>query len=57
MPILFWEGYVKRKINVDFQQLYKFLADPYPDGPNWYLYWIEANMNQLRQMYFEPAEV
>lgn len=54
--ILFWEGYVKRKINLDFQQLYKFLADPYPDGPNWYLYWIEANMNRLRRLYFDSTE-
>lgn len=46
----FWEKYVVPKINGDFAGLYKYLADPYPDGPNHYLQRIEANIARLRQM-------
>ncbi|MDB6030591.1 MAG: hypothetical protein JWM16_929 [Verrucomicrobiales bacterium] len=46
----FWEHYVLPKINNDFQQLYRFLSDPYPDGPNIYLEKIEANIRRLRQL-------
>ena len=28
--------------------LYRFLSDPYPAGPNWYLERIEANMEKIR---------
>jgi hypothetical protein len=44
----FWEKYVQMKLNRDFGGLYKFLNDPYPDGPNCYLQRIEANMKKLR---------
>jgi hypothetical protein len=44
----FWEKYVLPKINTDFRQLYHFLNDPYPDGPNPYLLRIEENMVRLR---------
>jgi hypothetical protein len=37
------------KINGDFRGLYRFLNDPYPDGPNDYLRRIEANIARLRQ--------
>jgi hypothetical protein len=45
---LFWENYVWRKINHDFLGLYRFLNDPYPDGPNEYIDRIQANMARLR---------
>jgi hypothetical protein len=45
----FWENYVQPKINRDFGRLYTFLNDPYPDGPNPYLQWIEANMARIRK--------
>lgn len=45
----FWEKYVQPKLNGDFQRLYTFLNDPYPDGPNDYLQRIEANIARLRQ--------
>jgi hypothetical protein len=45
----FWEKYVQPKVNGDFQRLYTFLNDPYPDGPNDYLQRIEANIARLRQ--------
>lgn len=45
----FWEKYVQMKLNRDFDGLYRFLNDPYPDGPNEYLERIEANIKKLRE--------
>ncbi|MHB8522397.1 MAG: hypothetical protein ACYDH9_16775 [Limisphaerales bacterium] len=45
----FWEKFVLPKINQSFRGLYQFLNFPYPDGPNYYLTRIEANMERLRQ--------
>ena len=45
----FWEKYVQMKLNRDFAGIYRFLNDPYPDGPNDYLLRIEANMKKLRE--------
>jgi hypothetical protein len=45
----FWEKFVQLKLNRDFGGLYRFLNDPYPHGPNYYLDRIEANMERLRQ--------
>lgn len=45
----FWEKYVQLKLNRDFGGLQKFLNDPYPDGPNYYVQRIEANMKKLRE--------
>jgi len=45
----FWEKYVQMKLNRDFGGLYRFLNDPYPQGPNEYLQRIEANMKKLRE--------
>src|SRR5260221_5547983 len=33
----FWQNYVVPKINNEFEKLYTFLNDPYPDGPNHYV--------------------
>jgi hypothetical protein len=46
---VFWEKYVRPKVNADFRGVYRYLGDPYPDGPNDYLQCIEANMARLRQ--------
>ncbi|MGP8199653.1 MAG: hypothetical protein ACLQU4_09150 [Limisphaerales bacterium] len=46
---LFWEKYVQNKINREFLGLYRFLDDPYPDGPNPYMQQIEANIARLRR--------
>jgi hypothetical protein len=46
---LFWKDYVWPRINEDFGCLYKFLNDPFPDGPNPYLIAIEENMRRLEQ--------
>ena len=45
----FWEKFVQQKLERDFGALYRFLNDPYPDGPNEYLQRIEANMDRLRR--------
>jgi hypothetical protein len=46
---LFWEKYVQSKINREFLGLYRFLSDPYPDGPNFYVDQIEANVARIRR--------
>ena len=46
----FWQRYVLTKIEKDFGGLHRFLADPYPDGPNFYLDAIEANISKLRKL-------
>jgi hypothetical protein len=45
----FWEAYVLPRINVDFQGLYRFMNDPYPDGPNPYIDWVERNVDRVRR--------
>lgn len=45
----FWDGYVLVKLNTDFERLYEFLNQPYPDGPNEYLGRIERNIARLRR--------
>lgn len=52
---VFWEKYVQPKIKRDFQGLYLFLSEPYPDGPNGYLELIEANLNRLQRQ-LHPTE-
>jgi hypothetical protein len=46
---LFWENYVRNKINREFMGLYRFLNDPYPDGPNYYIDRVESNIARLRR--------
>jgi len=46
---IFWENYVRMKLDRDFGGLYRFLNDPYPAGPNEYLQRIELNMERLKQ--------
>lgn len=43
----FWNFYVKEKIEKDFEGLYQFLKEPYPDGPNSYMVKIEQNLGQI----------
>ena len=45
----FWEGFVKPKLERDFGGLYRFLNDPYPDGPNPYLERITSNIARLKR--------
>ncbi len=51
---LFWEHYVRPKIEHDFGGLYRFLNDPPPHGPNEYLQRIEANLKRLQELLAQP---
>ncbi len=46
---LFWEKYVRLKLDRDFEALHRYLNTPYPEGPNDYIQRIEVNMQRLRQ--------
>jgi hypothetical protein len=45
----FWDNYVLPKIEDDFGGLYRFLNEPYPDGPNPYVQQIEDNLARLHK--------
>lgn len=45
---LFWQKFVLRKLESDFQAVYRFLARPYPHGSNPYLEAVERNMITIR---------
>ncbi len=51
----FWEKYVRPKIDGDFGSLHRYLTDPFPDGPNYYLDCIEANIARLREVLASAA--
>lgn len=44
----FWDRFAKIKLANEFEGVFRFLSDPYPDGPNDYLDRIEANIDRLR---------
>jgi hypothetical protein len=46
---MFWEKYVQPKIDREFLGLYRYLNEPYPDGPNPYVERVEANMARIRR--------
>lgn len=52
----FWQKYVQVKLSRDFGGLYRFLNDPYPDGPNEYLQRVEANMQKLHGVMADGAQ-
>lgn len=45
----FWERFVLRRLDDDFNGVYRFLASPYPHGPNPYLVAAERNISDIRQ--------
>ena len=45
----FWEKYVLARIKKDFQSLYAYLSQPYPDGTNFYLECIEENIDRVQR--------
>lgn len=47
----FWEEHVKPRLEQELLGLYRFLNDPYPDGPNPYVMRIEAHMERLRRRF------
>jgi len=44
----FWQSHVRSKLEKDFAGLYRFLADPYPDGPNEYVDRVEQNVRRIQ---------
>ncbi|RME95997.1 MAG: hypothetical protein D6766_01795 [Verrucomicrobia bacterium] len=50
----FWENYVRPRLDNELERLYRFLNDPWPDGPNPYVQAIEANIRRIRNGAF-PA--
>ncbi len=51
----FWDNYVKRKLDRDFGGVFRYFNQPYPDGANWYLDKVEANIERLRQRLQQAA--
>ena len=47
---LFWRQHVLEKLDREFAGIHHFLNTPYPDGPNFYLNRIEANVERLTRM-------
>lgn len=45
----FWHSYVLPKITNDFENVGKYLNEPYPDGPNEYIERVENNLARLKQ--------
>jgi len=50
----FWSGYVRPRLDADFEGLYRYLADPYPDGPNLYVLRIEDSIARLSARFAAP---
>lgn len=53
----FWEKFVLRKLEVDCQAMYRFLAHPYPHGPNRYMEDVERNIAEIRRRTASPPIV
>lgn len=45
----FWHDFVLPKLDKDFAGLHRFLNQPYPNGRNWYVDRIEANMGRIKE--------
>lgn len=45
----FWQRFVMRKLEVDFQAMYRFLARPFPQGENAYLLAVERNIAEIKR--------
>ena len=44
----FWEHFVRGRLEREFEGVYRFLNDPWPDGPNEYVSRVEANIARIR---------
>ncbi len=51
---VFWEKFVLPKLSHDFLGVHRFLADPYPGGPNAYLAAVEQNMTRAITLAYAP---
>jgi hypothetical protein len=45
----FWSKITRPKLDADFRSVYRFLARPYPGGPNLYLEHVEHNIEVVRR--------
>ena len=45
----FWNEFILPKLEGDLMGLYRFLNEPFPDGPNYYLARIAENMERLQR--------
>ena len=45
----FWSKVIRPRLDTDFKGVYRFLARPYPGGPNAYLDAVERNIAVVRQ--------
>ncbi|MEO7796551.1 MAG: hypothetical protein ABIY47_02370 [Opitutaceae bacterium] len=45
---VYWEAFVRPRLEMDFQAVYRFLARPSLDGPNPYIEAIERNMATIK---------
>lgn len=43
----FWQQFVRRKLELDFQGMYRFLAEPHVGGRNFYLEAVERNIAEI----------
>ena len=46
---IFWQKFVRAKLESDFQAVYRFLARPYPHGSNPYLSAVEKNIAKIKK--------
>ncbi|MFP4156755.1 MAG: hypothetical protein ACLFU4_03970 [Opitutales bacterium] len=44
----FWQNVILNKLEADCHGLYRYLAEPYPEGPNPYLASIERNIDRVK---------
>jgi hypothetical protein len=51
---LFWKKFVLPKLESDFQAVYRFLARPFPNGPNPYLVAVERNLATIQRRIATP---
>ncbi|MGE3311805.1 MAG: hypothetical protein AB7O66_17705 [Limisphaerales bacterium] len=43
----FWHRHVRGRLETEFEGVYRYLNDPWPDGPNEYIARIEANLARI----------
>ncbi len=51
---IFWQKFVRAKLESDFQAVYRFLARPYPHGPNAYIQAVEKNIAIIKRRLEKP---
>ena len=51
----FWDQFVRRKLEIEFQGLYRFLAEPHAGSRNFYLEAVERNIAEISRRIACPA--